>query len=94
MRLEYFQKIITNLDEIYSKKASDEEIECTINVNGSIYRGIYEPNCFDNESIIVLNKGYIMPYKMHMLNHDNFKAYININKIDAFTYLIKTKINH
>ncbi len=92
MSLEYFQKIITNLDNIYSNKSNNQEIICTVNVNGSIYKGTYEPNCIDDESVFILNKGYILSSDNDIMCSDNYKAYININKIDAFTYLIKTNL--
>lgn len=90
MKLDYFLKIIDELNKLYSSKAPDEEIVCSANVNGVIYNGIYDNDSFDGKEMLILNKNYKYDKISKITNKK--KSFINISKIDSFTYNVNKNI--
>lgn len=86
MNLDYFLKIVNELNNIYSSKNNDEEIICSANVKGTIYEGVYTLDSFDGKEILILNKNYKYSETSDLL--DEKKSFINISKIDSFTYKV------
>ncbi len=90
MTLDCFLQIIDELNKLYSSKAPDEEIICSANVNGVIYHGIYDDDSFDGKEMLILNKNYKYDAISNLTNKK--KSFINISKIDSFTYNINKNI--
>lgn len=90
MNLEYFLQIIDELNNLYSSLNDNEEIICTANVNGILYNGTYNLDSFDGKEILVLNKNYKYNEIFNLI--DVKKSFINISKIDSFTYKVHKNI--
>lgn len=86
MKLDYFLQIIDELNKIYFSKQDDEEIICTANVNGIVYNGTYSLDSFNGKETLVLNKDY--KYNVVSDLSDENKSFIDISKINAFTYRV------
>lgn len=86
MNLEYFLQITNELNNLYSSLKNDEEIICTADVNGVMYNGTYNLDSFDGKEILVLNKNYKYNEISDLMNVK--KSFINISKINSFTYKV------
>lgn len=90
MNLEYFLQIIDELNNLYSSLNSDEEIICSVDVNGVIYNGTYNLNSFDGKEFLILNPNY--KYNEILAIVGEKKSFINISKINTFTYRVHKDI--
>ena len=80
MSLDVFSNIVDELDKVYSSKKDNEEVLCSINVNGIIYKGYYKPGFFNQNDTLKLEPS------QNLLEETTI--FVNIFKIDAFTYKV------